>query len=212
MKQPKNDDSHPDSNDLEGWRLAVKENRLSKFPLEPIVAAIQDLGVDSDAALIDALALYLSDRVMHILRRKVSKSYPNEGLDIIYTTHDQLIDAVLKPQSADGKALRKAFVPRLNYRLGDAIRAHERREPPAAFDDEVFDEKKPSVADLAYVEEILSRIVDSNKRLAFRLYMEDVPIKSNKTMSISETLGKSDKTIKSWIEEVKNQLKTVVEE
>lgn len=212
MKQPKNDDGHPDSNDLEGWRLAVKENRLSKFPLEAIVAAIQDLGVDSDAALTDALALYLSDRVMHILRRKVRKSYPNEGLDIIYTTHDQLIDAVLKPQSADGKALRKAFVPRLNFRLGDAIRVHERREPPAAFDDEVFDEKKPSVADLAYVEEILSRIVDSNKRLAFRLYMEDVPIKSNKTMSISETLGKSDKTIKSWIEEVKNQLKTVVEE
>ena len=212
MKQPKKNDAHPDSNDVEGWRLAVKEDRLSKFPLEAIVAAIQDLGVDSDVLLIDALALYLSNKVMHILRSRVRKSYPNEGLDIIQATHDKLIDAVLTPQSADGKSLRKAFIPRLNFRLGDAIRAQERRQPPAPFDDEIFDDGKPTVFEHARVEEILSRILDDDKRLAFRLHMEGVPVTSKRTMSICKALNKSDATIDLWIKEIKSQLKTIGEE
>ncbi len=212
MKQPKEKDAHVDSNDIEGWRLAAKQDQLSKFPLETIVAAIQDLGINCDAEVINALALHISDSVMRILRGKVRKTYPNEGRDMIQATHDKLIDAVLAPQTADGKALRKAFIPRLNFRLGDVIRAEEKHAPPDPFDDESFDSERPSISEHAYVEEILSRIVDDNKRLAFRLYMEGVPVKSKRTMSICKALKKSDTSIETWIKEIQKQLKTIVEE
>jgi hypothetical protein len=212
MKKPQKKEPNLESNDIDGWRRVVKEKRLSEFSLEAIVAAIQDLGFDSDSEVIDALALHLSDSVMRILRRRVRKTYPNAGLDIIQATHDKLIDAVLSPQTADGKALRKAFLARLNFRLGDVIRAQERHEPPDPFNDESFDSENPSISEYAYVEEILSRIVDDDKRLAFRLHMEEVPVKSKRTMSISKALNKSDTTIETWIKEIQKQLKTIVED
>lgn len=222
MKQPQKKESCLESNDIDGWRLAVKEHHLSNFPLEAIVCAIQDLGVSSDDELINALALFLSNRVMQILRRKVNKSYPNEGLEIIEAAHHQIIEAILSPQTADGKALRVAFMPRLNFRLADvfkaekagrdALNAFKEKESTDLTEDNRIDPRLPSVAESAYVEEVLSRIADDRKRLAFRLHMEKVPVKSKKSMSISKALEKSDKTIESWIEEIQKQLKSIVEE
>ena len=217
MKRPKEFEPHPESNDLDGWRLAVKEKRHVRFRLEAIVGAIQDLGVDSDIEMINTLADFLSEKILGILRGMTCWSYPNEGEDIIHDAHHKLMIAILSPKTADGKAMREAFIPRLRFRHADAIRNHKRG-------DEVKDDaetgrgveecksREPSISEQAYVEQVLSRILDDRKRLAFRLYMENVPVKSKRTMSISETLGVSDTTIDTWIEEIQIQLRAIVEE
>jgi RNA polymerase sigma factor (sigma-70 family) len=55
-------------------------------------------------------------------------------------------------------------------------------------------------------------IADDRKRLAFRLYMEGVPSKTNdeNTHSIAEALGKDERTIRGWIKEIQDKLKTKV--
>src|SRR6266849_1796577 len=55
-------------------------------------------------------------------------------------------------------------------------------------------------------ERALARITDYRKRLAFRLFMEDVPYGSKKTYSIAEAVGVSAKTAEKWIEEVQRLL------
>jgi hypothetical protein len=60
------------------------------------------------------------------------------------------------------------------------------------------------------VESVLANVTDYRKRLAFRLYMDDVPFKSKKANSIAKALGISDKTAEHWIGEVQELLKTKV--
>jgi hypothetical protein len=111
----------PGSKDLAAWRAAIANGSYTQFPLGEVVAAYQDL--DKVEANADRLTLigYLSDKINLLLRRKVSRYHPNEGYDIIERAHGNLIEAVLKPESADGKGLRTAFHPRLEFRLKDAI-------------------------------------------------------------------------------------------
>jgi len=54
---------------------------------------------------------------------------------------------------------------------------------------------------------LAENIKDDQKRLAFRLYMDDVPFKSKKHHSIAKALGVDEKTARLWIEEIKAQLK-----
>src|SRR5438309_2323069 len=61
------------------------------------------------------------------------------------------------------------------------------------------------------VENILARIADPKKRLAFRLHMDGVPAKSKKTESIAKALGVSDKTVREWISEVTALLSSLPE-
>ena len=218
MKQPQNIEPHPESNDIDGWRRAVKEERLSTFPLEAIVAAIQDLGVNSDIEVINALAQFLSLKVLDILEGKVRKSYPNKGDDIVQATHYKIIESVLSPNTADGKALRKFFRKKLNERLLDVLKSYQgqkqnRKKLESAVQSgvESFDMSSSEHYESLYVEEVLSLIQDDKKRLAFRLYMEGVPVKSKDESSISDAIGKSDKTIHSWIKEIQSQLKLIVE-
>jgi len=44
MRTATDEDPLPKSTDLEGWRRAVQDGRHTRFRLEAIVAAIQDLG------------------------------------------------------------------------------------------------------------------------------------------------------------------------
>jgi hypothetical protein len=55
------------------------------------------------------------------------------------------------------------------------------------------------------VEGILDCVTDSRKRLAFNLYMNDVPFKTKKTkvQSIAQALKISEKTARAWVEEVR---------
>nr|WP_294522481.1 hypothetical protein [uncultured Rhodopila sp.] len=51
-----------------------------------------------------------------------------------------------------------------------------------------------------------TNIADDRKRLAFRLFMDEMPFKSSKSDSIAKALGIDEKTARQWIEEIRTQL------
>ena len=243
------EDSSPNSNDLDGWRQAIADNRLRSFRLEELAAAFQDSG-PRDQEVRRALAKYLSDSILRILRGLVGFNHPNNGEDIILRAHHQIFLALLRPASADGKSLRKAFMARVLFRMKDAIaaEARERRTPDetagtepedcqdgeeiriietlhagaedateTAEDDEINSNKlrEPlpldgvrDIHEQLEVKRILERIPDPRKRLAFYLYMNDVPYHSKKTNvhTIAQALNVSDRTARDWVEEVRESL------
>ncbi len=226
--------SPPRSTDLEGWRRAVTEGLLDSFRLEETVAAIQDLGPCTDQDVLNPLAKHVSDALLRILRGRVSCYHPDQGFDIIEQTHEKIIEAMLKPTSADGKSLRVAFVPRVCFRLKDAIAnaARRARESSPPLPEDPGPDRQPSIehdqhqaaldAARSYdpsctinesidVESILEKITDDRKRLAFRLHMDGIPFKSKKSSSIAAALGISEKTAREWIKEVQALLQPVVE-
>lgn len=207
----------PSDTDLEAWRQIAAKDGLRRIPPEKIVAAIQRIGPSGDQRLLNALMGHISDEILRILRRRVSTQYRNKGNDIIERAHEQLIVAILKPHSADGKGMRVAFVARVRFRADDAIRAemsnHKRYTHYETNEDgetvEPADGQAPDhVEQVAYVEHLLSKIPDPRRCLAFRLHMEGCPITSDKgPESIARTLGVSDKTARAWIDEVQTLLK-----
>ena len=229
MSKATEEDPPPGSADLEGWRQAVIEGHYTRYRLEEIVAAIQDLGPCADKAVLNPLAKHLSDALLHILRKHVSVSHLNRGFDIIERTHGQVIEAVLQPTSADGKALRIAFVPRVTFRLKDALaseaiaarncKRHEAElrvgtTTQRGADGEVLDLSQRSdpsgnLDEIMEVEGILEKVKDDRKRLAFRLFMDGVPFKSKKSASIADALDISEKTAREWVKEVRDLLSSV---
>jgi len=242
------EDSPPGSDDLDGWRVAIRDGRLRNFRLESVVAAFQDFG-GRDAEMQNALAKHLSDSLLRLLRSHVGFHHPNQGVDIILRTHGAIFEALLKPESADGRNLRKAFMPRVLFRLKDALgrEARERRVPdvhsspkkresaahPAGSSCEEAGAVAAETADLSYdaeappgkrreaavdevdeldeqvnVNGILACIGDDRKRLAFHLFMNDVPYKSKRkdVSSIARALEISEKTARKWIKEVQEIL------
>src|SRR5271165_3401672 len=121
MDQTPRPQQAPEPTDLEGWRQAIRQGLLPTFRLEALVAAIQDLGPLADSKVRNPLAKQLSDAMSRLLRRLVGMNHPNRGEDIIYRVHGELFEALLKPNSADGKALREAFTFRVSFRIKDAI-------------------------------------------------------------------------------------------
>jgi hypothetical protein len=246
-------DSPPKSTDLEGWREAIGDGRLSTFRLESITAAFQDLG-QRDTGVRNALAKHLSNSVLTILRRRVGFNHPNKGEDIMFRVHGQIFEALLRPTSADGRSLREAFGPRLLFRLKDAIaaEARERRIPdetklpekhrgkkadhrdkngtvvsseqsqssaepdptndwaviaPKVLESPLFDGVNDTNEQID-VDRILECVPDYRKRLAFQLFMDEVPYGSKKedVYTIARALGISDKTARDWIKEVRQLL------
>lgn len=210
----------PSPTDREGWRRAVQEGSLPTFHIEAIVAAVQAMLRDNDDTLLNALVGYLSEVLTHWLSRRVSKRHRNYGRDIVERAHDVIVEAMLLPDSQDGRALRKTFWSCASFRLADAIR-HEQlyaeREPAYALDAngdaiEPTDESAwIEVEQNAEVERVLSTITDDRKRLAFRLFMDQVPYDSKKGHSISKALGIDESTAREWIGEVQTQLKLLME-
>jgi hypothetical protein len=250
MEQDPSPEEPPAPTDLEGWRLAISQGSLPMFRLETIVAALQDLGLLADSRVRNPLAKHLSDAMTHLLRKLVGPNHPNQGEDIIYRVHGQLFAALLEPSSADGQGLRQAFVPRVSFRIKDAIateRKHSRirveakikttvkgkkideivqivptEEPPEAANDLNARDEEAAVRtanrDLSLlngvrdfderldVERFLTIVTDERKRLAFYLYMDDVPFGSKRGNSIAKALGVSAKTAREWVEEVRQIL------
>jgi RNA polymerase sigma factor (sigma-70 family) len=212
----------PHSADLEGWRQAMRADRLRAFKTEAVIAAIQTLGPNADKSVINALVLHVSDAILRVLRKYIGTNHRNRGEDIIDEAHGQLIQAIFTPDSADGKGLREAFVPRIRFRAADAIRADRelrKRECSVEYIEAESDAKHADETgsqnardEKVYVEQILSRISDERKRLAFRMHMEGIPLDSKRTASIAKALGVSSKTAGQWIEEVQSQLKLIVGE
>lgn len=209
----------PALSDLKGWRQAVDDDRLELFRPEDVVAAIQHVGSNGDQKLLNALVLHISDVMTRILRRRVGRNHRNEGRDIIESAHSKLILAVLNPESADGKSLKVAFRARVKFRADDAIvvemREQSRYEAYEVNDNNETTEPADSAAadnveQIAYVEQLLSKIRDPRKCLAFRLHMEGCPISPGTgTTSIAEALGVSAKTAGKWIAEIQAFLKQI---
>lgn len=233
MEQLNGDEPPPKSTDLEGWRHAVEDGRYRDFRMEEIVAAIQDLGPGTDKQVLNHLAKHLSDVLLRVLRRRVDTGYPNEGRDIIERVHGQLIEAALTPSSADGRGLRAAFGSRVTFRIKDALTVEKRaardlreaaeqtreseapggaeRSPPNGLTEERCYNPSSEIVESMHVEDILRRVTDDQKRLAFRLHMDGVPSKSKKTSSIAKALGINEKTARAWIEEVQALLSVTPE-
>lgn len=112
-------ESPPASTDIDGWRRAIADGLLARFRLEALVAALQDLGPAADANVKRALVGRLNDGMMRMLRSFVGMNHPNQGRDIIDRVH--LFEAILRPKSADGRALRAGFANIVSYRVKDAI-------------------------------------------------------------------------------------------
>lgn len=230
MKTAKKMEEPPSPSDFDGWKAIVAQDRLNCLRPEDILAAIQRIGPNGDQRLLSALITHISERLTRIIRPRVKRTYHNEGKDIVERTHDQLIEAILRPNSADGKQLRKKFMVCVKKRLIDAIRAELRyargNQPPKVVTspgDEAGDAKKiPEPVDnkpadyveqMAYVEGLLNKISDPKKREAFRLHMDGCPIESEKgSTSIAQQLGISPKTAGKWIAEIQDLLKNEVGE
>ena len=211
----------PPPADSAAWALVVEEDRLAGCRMEDIVAAAQTMGPTEEKTL-EALMIWISDEIIRILRLVIWKTYPNEGKDMIERVHGQLIEAVLRPDSADGKSLRVAFRHRVEYRAADAIRAEIKTIGRFPYAEDVYpnagdvgmapanQEPWSSIEQNAHVENLLSRVQDPRKRIAFRLYMDGVPKESKKVGSIASALGVSAKTVREWIAEVRTQMKTII--
>jgi DNA-directed RNA polymerase specialized sigma24 family protein len=205
----------PDPCDIEAWRLAIKSQSLAKVHSFRLVIAVQTIGPSGDQRVLNGLMTEISARMMRILRKHIGRNHRNEGRDLIEAAHDTLIRAVLRPKSADGKALRTAFVARVRFRAADAIRSemkHNERYDYALDEGSLPDRHKktePTAEGHAHVESVLRQIADPRKRLAFRLYMDGVQRGSKKPESIATALDVSVKTAETWIRQIKEQLKTI---
>ena len=206
----------PPPSDSAAWKLVVEEGRLASCRMEDIVAAAQEMGPDGDTKTLEALMIRISREMMRQLRRMIWKHHPNHGNDMIEQVHAQLIEAILRLDSADGKGLRVAFRKRVEFRAADAIRAATAAASRYSYSEDVRVseptdlEHWPIIEQNAHVENLLSRVPDPHKRLAFWLYMNDVPAESKKVKSIASALGFSAKTVRVWIGEVQTQLKTIL--
>jgi|GEM_PF-5177415 len=222
MRVHKDEEPPPHPADLEGWRKAIDDGRFRSFRMEAVIGAIQTLGPNADKSVINELVLHASETIVRVLRRTIGTNHRNRGEDIIDEAHGQLVEAMLMPESADGKGLREAFVPRIRFRAADAIRADKeqrKRECLVEHIEAVSDAQHANDTgnqrerdEKVYVEQVLSRITDDRKRLAFRMHMEGIPLRSKRTASIADALGVSSKTAGEWIEEVSAQLKLIVGE
>jgi DNA-directed RNA polymerase specialized sigma24 family protein len=256
MKKQSEEPTPPDPLDLDGWRRVIANGDLKRFRPEAIVAALQDIDRAADQRVTNALAKHLTHTLSGMLRKLIGPNHPNNGEDIIASAAEEVFKAVLRPHSADGRALREAFYPRVRFRAKDAIATEYRhsrvplvprvREPegdededdipfdttkaaelanllhrgvaPDDFSDSTSDDDDsghPDTATLAvadhiggYVdtERVLAGITDWRKRQAFRLYMEKVPFGSKKFFAIAKAVGRSTKTVETWIEELRHDL------
>lgn len=200
----------PDS--VDGWRAAAAgASGFGVFRMEDIVRAVQDPTLKADRQTCNALMGHISRVLFVELRKRVSTGWKNRGQDLIDDIHDTLIDAILRPSSADGTELGRRFWAVLNSRMIDAIRAEEKNQDRYIPSEIAFtgapshdgeDERNQVEADLA-IERLLECVPDLRKRLAYRLHLKGIPSKSNKgTISISRAMGVSDKTARQWIDEV----------
>lgn len=203
--------------EIDSWRRIIAEDGLSGLRMEGIVAALQDFGPNADPRVVNALMKHIADVLTRFLRRRVGRNHPNDGEDIIDRAHAEIIEAVLRPGSADGKGLRVAFFARAEFRLADAIRQelkHGRREASAdatELDDDGGEGPIAYDSDLdsnVLVEELLSHLPDPRMALAIRLDMDGCPIESKKgTYSIEAALGVSAKTAGELLAEAKEILR-----
>lgn len=121
MKKQSEENPPPDPADLAGWRQVIADGRLNLVRPEALVAVLQDLGPDVDSGVRERIAKRLSNALTNMLRGYIGANHPNGGEDIIDRVHTEMFIALLDKESADGRALREAFWPRVEFRAKDAL-------------------------------------------------------------------------------------------
>lgn len=222
MKTKTDQEEAPPPHDVDGWRSAsAGTERLKRLRMEDIIRAAQSPKLKADRQIFNALMGYISAFLQRTLRKRISRGWKNGGQDLIDAVHDQLIDAVLRPASADGKELGQRFWAVLKTRTLDAIRTERTQQgrytsTEVAFGDESGHEAADTHESLDQkidLERALERVPDLRKAYAYRLHLEGVPLKTKKgTTSICQTLGVSDKTASQWIDEVETIIKETIGE
>lgn len=206
----------PDPGDVAAWRQVIEDRSLGRIQGHRLVAAAQQIGASGDRRVVNPLMNEIAERMMRILRKHIGKNHRNEGWDMIEEAHHQLIEAVLKPNSADGIGLRTAFVARIKLRAADAIRREQLHSERYTYceDEEAHLDGHKTLAtedeERAHVESVLKRIADPRKVLAFRLHMDGVPRNSTKVDSIASALGVSAKTAETWVKETEDEIKIIL--
>ncbi len=204
--------------DPKGWKDIVEKQELDNYHVQEIVKAVRNWNNSGDKRTFDALMLYISDQILNVLSSYVGTNHLNDGKDIIFDVHSDLIRAVLDPSSKDGRALCEAFVKRIKFRAIDEIRKEEKKQAryqnyeynPDDIEDDLKIEQRimrpDKVIQSANIEHILDNIPDPVKRLAFRFYIDGYPIEGEN--SISKAVGKTPRTISTWIKETEMLLST----
>jgi DNA-directed RNA polymerase specialized sigma24 family protein len=211
-----NKEEGPDPSDIAAWREAINSQSLSRILGHRLVAAAQHIGPSGEKRVVNALMNEITERIMRILRRHIGRNHRNEGWDLIEEAHGKLIDAVLLPESADGKRMRTAFVTTVKFRAADAIRrgkldsdryAYSEAEAPR---EGGHDDLSSPPEECAHIDSVLNRIADPRKRLAFQLHLDGVPRNSSKVESIASALGVSAKTAETWVKETEEEIKAIL--
>jgi len=116
----------PSPSDLEGWRRAAADKPAGRVPARTHRRRDTAHRPNGDRRLVADLINHVSDELLRRIIRLVGKNHRNQGDDIIWRAHHQLIVAVLKPNSKDGQALCKSFRKCVEFRVADAIRAERK--------------------------------------------------------------------------------------
>ena len=214
------DDEPPLPGDHRAWRRIVERGQLARFREGAIVGAIREnyRRRDVDHDFVRGMIVYISDRMLEILRREISATtFPNGGQDIVEAVHEAMLKALLSPTAADGEGLRKWFRSTLRTRAVDqvrkALKAMNRMpdmvDDPGGMVDPRTEHFSHAEQEL-HVQRILSPIRDKEKRAAFELHMQGVPCSSKKGPSISSILGISADTASKRIEAVQKQLAKMI--
>ena len=210
------DGESPEPDDLVGWRSVVAAKTLAQCPPARIVAAIQTLWLLGDERVVGAMMTHIADVMTRRLRKRIGRNHPNEGFDMIDRAQHSLIESILQPDSADGKALRNAFMSTVDFRAADAVRAERLRGTRESYGEDettferIANDSHRIMDEHVRVEQLLRRIDDPRKRLAFRLHMEELAKGSKKGASIAKVVGRSAKTVGEWITEIEEQLKEIL--
>lgn len=200
----------PDAADEAGWAAAVSAGKLGDCPPGEIVRTLRTLFLHGDRRLVEALALHVSDRITRRLRRLIGVDHPNRGEDIIERAHGALMMAVFDPASSDGADLIEAFGSRVRFRGIDAARVegsfHRRHTNLGADDDGELliarGHRMDGGAGSIDVSHVLGGIADPRKRLAFRLAMEGMRVRTGDPC-VATVLGCDPKTAAKWIAEAR---------
>lgn len=122
-------------------------------------------------------------------KAKTSDATVGDGQGVEFVDIEEQPDLAEEPGSSDGDNAPPSKA-RWNPALLDGVRAADEQIDVDRF--------------------LKENIKDDRKRLAFRLFMDDLPFKSKKCDSIAEALGIDERTARQWIEEIKKQLKAKI--
>ncbi|MCD2453372.1 hypothetical protein GO003_023610 [Methylicorpusculum oleiharenae] len=119
---------------------------------------------------------------------------------------DQLIEDEEDLIELDGERIVSFHEPVVNY-------DDETLQEQTSYDPSMFDGVNDFIDQMDVDRLLKKHVPDERKRLAFRLFMDDVPYKTKRiatTHSIAEAMGVDESTARAWVKEVQETLREQV--